>query len=534
MSDSLKSTPLQNQFDLQKSILILYAFTTGLGCFLNIIIIHVLGGLTLGLGIGLGAFVLISANTIRLTRKTKNLQNLGTFQTATHFIMLAFLAVFSGFPHFSYGIITVLLFWLFYGLAMASTIIFTYKNFIFIFIVFCISGIICIFLTNLLDLPILEVFYHEDKVFYIYITNFFMLSLFFFGTTSRYNQLRQSQTLMKELYQELDDKNAILVETQQELIYKEKMAALGNLVAGVGHEINTPLSVITGSVSNAQNLTFSNLRDMMRCFRHAPDPVEQNIVEMIKQSFIYINAQQTLSTQQQRRHRRNLEKELQNYNLQNPNGVARQLIRIGVFDNLEQYRPLFEHPQAPEFLAIVVNLANVTINTKNIALAGRKMQKITFGLKNYTYHGSATEKTAYNLAKHIETITVLYENQLKNIKLLKDLDDSISILAFPDQLDQVWVNLIQNAIHAMDNHGTLELTVRRVDNQAVVECIDSGKGIAADILPNIFKPFFTTKAQGEGSGLGLDICSQIVERHQGKIEVESQAGRTCFRVKIPI
>jgi signal transduction histidine kinase len=86
----------------------------------------------------------------------------------------------------------------------------------------------------------------------------------------------------------------------------------------------------------------------------------------------------------------------------------------------------------------------------------------------------------------------------------------------------------------MDNQGCLEITVAQQDNQLVIQITDSGKGIEEEIKPRIFEPFFTTKPVGEGSGLGLDIVRKIIEKHQGRIEVASQPGKTTFSVFLPI
>jgi signal transduction histidine kinase len=98
---------------------------------------------------------------------------------------------------------------------------------------------------------------------------------------------------------------------------------------------------------------------------------------------------------------------------------------------------------------------------------------------------------------------------------------------------QVWTNLIHNAIQAMEGKGKLEIVVREQDNYVIVQVTDSGCGIPPEIQERIFEPFFTTKPLGEGSGLGLDIVKKIVNKHEGRIEVESVPGETTFRVWLP-
>ena len=105
---------------------------------------------------------------------------------------------------------------------------------------------------------------------------------------------------------------------------------------------------------------------------------------------------------------------------------------------------------------------------------------------------------------------------------------------FGGELNQVWVNLIDNAIDAVDKAGHIKVVVRHDDGWVTVGVVDDGCGIASDHLPRVFDPFFTTKPVGQGTGLGLDISRRIVQRHEGDIEVESRPGRTEFCVRLPM
>jgi signal transduction histidine kinase len=109
------------------------------------------------------------------------------------------------------------------------------------------------------------------------------------------------------------------------------------------------------------------------------------------------------------------------------------------------------------------------------------------------------------------------------------------VRCLPDELNQVWTNLVHNALQAMDHKGTLTVGLSREGGEAVVSIGDTGCGIPEEIRSRIFDAFFTTKAAGEGTGLGLDIVRKIVEKHQGRIEVDSEVGRgTTFTVRLPI
>jgi len=108
------------------------------------------------------------------------------------------------------------------------------------------------------------------------------------------------------------------------------------------------------------------------------------------------------------------------------------------------------------------------------------------------------------------------------------------IMCYPDELNQVWTNLLHNALQAMDYRGTLQIEVKQQERNLLVSIADTGKGISSEIMPRIFEPFFTTKAPGEGSGLGLDIVKKIIDKHEGEIDVESASGKTKFTVRLPL
>jgi signal transduction histidine kinase len=135
----------------------------------------------------------------------------------------------------------------------------------------------------------------------------------------------------------------------------------------------------------------------------------------------------------------------------------------------------------------------------------------------------------------IDSTMVMLAAKLKGITVERDYDPALpAVEAYPGELNQVWTNLLDNAVDAMSGTGTLRVAVRAEDGQIVVEITDSGAGIPESVMKRIFEPFFTTKDVGKGTGLGLDISRRIVvERHHGELSFDSQPGRTTARVAIP-
>ena len=136
----------------------------------------------------------------------------------------------------------------------------------------------------------------------------------------------------------------------------------------------------------------------------------------------------------------------------------------------------------------------------------------------------------------MENTLVILKHKLKQgVTVLRDYDRNLpKIEANGGELNQVWTNLIDNAIDAMEGHGTLKLKTSQNDEYLVVEIIDDGPGIPPEVQPHIFEPFFTTKEPGKGTGLGLHVTYSIIQKHRGKVQVESDSNGTHFIISLPL
>jgi signal transduction histidine kinase len=141
-----------------------------------------------------------------------------------------------------------------------------------------------------------------------------------------------------------------------------------------------------------------------------------------------------------------------------------------------------------------------------------------------------------DIVKTLETTLTILNHKLKRGVTVQREYQKIPLLvnSFGSELNQVWTNVIDNAIDAMGGKGELRVRTYREDDCVVVEIRDNGPGIAPEVRPHIFEPFFTTKGVGEGTGLGLDTVQRIVKKHRGNIQVESKPGDTSFRVWLPL
>jgi signal transduction histidine kinase len=259
---------------------------------------------------------------------------------------------------------------------------------------------------------------------------------------------------------ELESANQELRDTQSQLVQSEKMAALGNLVAGVAHEINSPL----GSIS-------------------ANADVSARALELL----------------------------------------CKTMENKEVADTFDKYPKLQQ----------AVKIINESNNTSRIA--AKRIVEIVRSLRNFARLDEA-EKNRVDLHEGIESTLMLLQHEIKQrIEVVKNFGDLPPIECIPNQLNQVFMNILLNASHAIEGEGKITITTKREGDWVVLEFADTGKGIEQENLVRIFDPGFTTKGVGVGTGLGLSISYRIIQEHGGSIAASSEVGKgTTFTIKLPV
>ncbi len=318
---------------------------------------------------------------------------------------------------------------------------------------------------------------------------------------------------------------------QELLIHSEKLAALGQLSAGIAHEINTPLGAIK-AIANESGVLSKDLFDSFHTLCHRLN--KEQFDELIAYITCYEPKEIYLSTAEERRIRKSLENELKERSIENSRILAERLIQIDIHTFPVEIEGLIkQHPE--EIITVLNHLLLIQKNNTSIVTAVDKASRIVIALKMYLHSPNQGRKDFFNLHQSIETVLTIYSNQLKHgVNVKFNIPSHIEVFGLEEQINQVWTNLIVNACQAMKFNGILTISCQDHSDKICISINDTGEGIPTEFGDKVFNAFFSTKKIGEGSGLGLDIVKKIIEHHQGKVSYESQLGiGTTFHIELP-
>jgi signal transduction histidine kinase len=315
--------------------------------------------------------------------------------------------------------------------------------------------------------------------------------------------------------------------------------ALGKLSAGLAHELNNPAAAARRTTDELLEL-LKELRAVdLRLSRHELTPDQRDFVTAFEHDSIAqaVNA----ATQRNALAQSDLEDELTDWleTQQVADGwrIAAALVEAGLtVAKLEHVAEAIGGAAFGDVLARVAAQLSVAKLTSEIKTSVTRISELVGAIKEYSYMDQGGVQKVDILKGLENTLLILkYKLKKKNISVIREFTDNLPLItAGGSELNQVWTNLIDNAIDATPEGGQLTLRVKLEPDNILVEIRDNGTGIPAALQSRIFEPFFTTKAVGEGTGLGLDTVARVVRQHRGSMRVESKPGDTCFQIRLPL
>jgi len=323
-------------------------------------------------------------------------------------------------------------------------------------------------------------------------------------------------------------------------VQTEKLMSLGKLSAGLAHELNNPASAIVRSVEELYTKIHSSPKEFKEVITMKITPEETDTVNAI----IFPKIQslgnfEDLTLLEQEARKDDLIDWLEDHDIDQAEDLADTFVEFDLLeDDLDEMADLLQTEALQPVLNWVVRVLAMEKITSEIKEASTRIADLVSSIKSYTHMDQSSSMEAVDIHLGIKSTIMMLKHKIKakQISLDKSLDHNLpSVEIFPGELNQVWTNIIDNAIDAMPSKGgALKIKTQRYHDQVQVDITDNGHGIPEKVIDQIFDPFFTTKGVGEGTGLGLEVTRRIIDRHKGKITVKSVPGNTTFSICLPL
>ena len=318
-------------------------------------------------------------------------------------------------------------------------------------------------------------------------------------------------------------------------LHDEKMVSLGRLSAGLAHELNNPASALARSAKELSARMFEMEASALALGAARLTPEQLTLIGQVRTQCGEPGARAALSPLERAEREEAVAEWLARYRVSGDIAEALAETTLTVEHLDELVRTLGE-----DNVGFVLRAIGASCRTRLLAAevetAAGRIHHLVAAIKGFTYMDQSSMKKQVDIRQGLaDTMTLLAAKaRRKGVAVTVSVaDDLPTVEGFGGELNQVWTNLIDNAIDAAPESGHVEVTACRSGNGVVIGVVDDGPGIPDEMAERIFDPFFTTKPQGHGTGLGLDIARRLVQEHEGHIELDSRPGRTEFRVSLP-
>ncbi|NOK86059.1 MAG: cyclic nucleotide-binding domain-containing protein [Chloroflexi bacterium AL-W] len=321
-------------------------------------------------------------------------------------------------------------------------------------------------------------------------------------------------------------------------VQNEKLLSLGKLSAGLAHELNNPSSAVVRVAKDLhQHLSYlpENFKRVIaiRLENEQVDRVNERLQERIQQGV------SSLSLLQRKRLEENMEEWLEDHEVSLSDDALEVLIDYGFTEDDLDF--ILDHVNTREFTPVMNWVGNVLTTekyVKEIKDASQRISDLVTSIKSYSHMDQDQDRHKVDIREGIHSTRRMLDHKFRRAKV--DFETEFTepfpkIHANPGQLNQVWTNLLDNALDALEPTGGIITFKGKQDGACLyVEIVDNGPGVPEEVQNLIFDPFFTTKEMGKGTGLGLDVVRRIVLSHKGDIKLESRPGRTVFTLSFPL